>query len=61
MFRFTRERAPEGGRALDGETAPAGLMPDRELSEDALDRVVAGLERIYVYDPETEQAAPMHE
>jgi len=56
MFRLNRERAPEGGRALDGEAA--GLMPDRELSEDALDRVVAGLERIYVYDPETEQAAP---
>ena len=58
MFRFTRERAPENGRALDGDAAPPRLQTDRELSEDALDRVVAGLERIYVYDPETEQAAP---
>lgn len=58
MFGFTRERAPRGGRALDGEDGRTQLRPEHELSDETLDHVVAGLERIYVYDPEAEAAAP---
>lgn len=57
MFRMSRGRALDERRAPEAESAPAQLLAGVELSDDALEHVIGGLERIYVFDPDDQPAA----
>ncbi|HEX5725394.1 MAG TPA: hypothetical protein VFX98_07995 [Longimicrobiaceae bacterium] len=50
MLRLLRRRAPEP--APRAAPAPAAIESDLELTDDALEHVVGGLERIYIYAPD---------
>jgi hypothetical protein len=56
MFGLSRGRAPKGGRPPETEAGPAQLLPDLELSDEALEHVVGGLERVYIFGSEAEPA-----
>ena len=56
MFGLSRGRVPQGGRAPETKDAAPPLLPDMELSDEALEHVIGGLERIYIFAPQAEPA-----
>ena len=56
MFGLSRGRVPEGRRAPETEAGPAPLLDALELSDEALEHVIGGLERIYLFDSESRPA-----